>query len=179
MKIKIILSTIALALCACLTACTSAQADGGKQGTIEHNIDIVVTEGYYTSDKSDFYIEVKGNQVCLRNYDYISVLTEAYDNIDEADIGLDEFIENSYQYKDLTELQEFVPIRAIGMGRDGKDLVMLVWNYEFAKEKGTYHGIVYVNEKTLEWGSESEQFTYYGTTAPSTEKYEEFQASLG
>lgn len=145
-----------------LTGCalTSAAADGEEKG------DIVITEvdlqdGYYLSDKDDSYIHIDGNMIELCGFDIVGRAKTDWENFDGPKVSLEESIACAKEvFEPLFAWKEFTPIRIVECGENGKDLTLLVVDYEWSKEHGTYTGYLVNEDGTIT--REGHIYTYNG-----------------
>lgn len=154
------------ASCVFAAGCSTATADV-KTKSDYINEDITVKSGYYTCDEDKSYIHVDGNKIELCNFDYKADAEEAWNNamatLDEAErdrqaSNHDSYIEESI--KDAMEqhkLQEFTPYTFVS------EKTMLVINFEFAHEHGTYTGYIYNEDGSISKGN---TYRYFGTEEP-------------
>lgn len=161
-------------LCLCsfalvLTGCTAASAD-----TEYSPGDFVVTEvsladGYYLSDNDDSYVHITDGQIELCNYDYVTVFTEQWNSLEGNKASLEKFIEVSAEaFLPQCALQEYTPLKMIGMGENGGDQILLSLDYEWSKENGTYNGYLVYDDGTL--FKADNIYTYFGTELPETDE---------
>lgn len=134
------------------------------------NEDIIVRSGYYTCDEDKSYIHVDGNKIELCNFDYEADAEEAWNNaiatLDETERSKqasnhDSYIEESIKdAKEQHRLQDFTPYTFV-FGE--KESTMLVINFEFAHEHGTYTGYTYNEDGSIKKGN---IYHYSGTKKP-------------
>lgn len=157
------------ASCVFAVGCSTANADVEPKSDYI-NEDITVKSGYYTCDEDKSYIHVDGNKIELCNFDYEAYAEEAWNNamatLDEAErdrqaSNHDSYIEESVKgAMEQHKLQEFTPYTFV---LAEKESTMLVLNFEFAHEHGTYTGYTYNEDGSISKGN---TYRYSGTEEP-------------
>lgn len=153
-----ILATLTAAGCS-----VNAGADTGvKTGDIVVT-DTTLADGYYLSDNDNSYIHINDGKIELCNFDIAQYAEESYEKEESPAISLDEWINNAKEtFEPLFEYKEYTPVRFVGMGENGEDLVWLIVDYEFAAEHGAYTGYEVQDDATII--REGNTYTYSGET---------------
>lgn len=132
---------LALLFSLSLTGCAVASADDGRPAGGHSEVEAELADGFYTSDKDDSYIHISNGNIELCGYDLESDVKEEYDSIAGEKVSFEEYLANSEEiFEEQTKLQPYTPVCFNKMGENGEDLTLLVLNYDFAEEKGTYTG---------------------------------------
>lgn len=146
-----------------LTGCTTASADEKEKGDLSV-VEVDLQDGYYLSDKDDSYIHIENGMIELCGYDIDGKAKENYEKYKEEDcvkISLDEWIANAEEvFEPLFAWKEYTPVCFTQAGENGDDLTLLVVDYEFALEKGTFTGYVVNDDGTI--CREENTYTYKG-----------------
>lgn len=146
-----------------MTGCVAVHADEVKP-TPHINEDITVRSGYYTCEDNDAYIHVDGNLIELCNFDHEANAEDRWNELmaecDETERERqaphrEEFISNSVEFAlEQESLQEFT---VYTIPFEERDITMLVLNFDFAVEHGTFMGYNYNEDGSISRG----ELTYY------------------
>jgi len=143
-----------------LTGCTAASADGKEQGEISI-VEVDLKDGYYLSNNDDSYIHVEDGKIELCGYDIVGKAKENYEKAEGEKVSLDEWINNAEElFEPLFAYKEYTPIVCTQAGEGGKDMTLLVVDYDFASEKGAYTGYTLNDDGTIY--REGNTYTYSG-----------------
>mgnify|MGYP004617757459 CR=1 FL=1 len=139
MKNKILSLTVLFSLA--LTGCAAASAADDHPAGGHSEVDVDLADGYYTNDKDNSYIHITDGKIELCGYDIESEIRKEYDSITDDKVSFEEYLANSEElFEEKTKLQSFTPVCFNKMGENGEDMTLLVVNYDFAKDNGTYTG---------------------------------------
>lgn len=151
-----------------LAGCAAASADVEYVDGDCIEVDVSLADGYYLSDGDSSYIHISDGQIELCDYDYVSAFTDEWNSTDGDKASLEEYVDNSAEiFLAQCSLQDYTPVKFIGMGENGADMTLLAVNYELAQSTGTYTGYILNDDGTI--SKVDNIYTYYGAELPADE----------
>lgn len=149
-----------------LAGCTVVSADTRYSDGDCVVCDVSLSDGYYLSDNDSSYIHIADGQIELCDYDYITAFSEDWEAIEGEKASLEDYVENSTEiFVSQCSLQEYTPVKFIGMGENGEDMTLLAVNYEFSQSTGTYAGYILNGDGTI--SKVDNNYSYCGTELPA------------
>ena len=151
-----------------LAGCAAASADAEYSDGDCIEAEVSLSDGYYLSDNDDSYIHISGGQIELCGYDYVTAFTEDWNAVEGDKASLEEYVDNSAEiFLSQCSLQDYTPVKFIGMGENGADLTLLAVNYELAQSTGTYTGYILNDDGTI--SKVDNVYSYVGEELPAEE----------